>query len=330
MPGDLRSRMMRNLRIAIPTLVRLLARMLSTVLAATLLVFVLLEVSFPGGFRAAVLGGDSRSARAQRIIEDNNLDENVLVRYLYWVADAFRGDFGRSTTNGESVTELIVPRLSISLEIMLVAVVLTVAIGIPLGLLAVQRDGRPDGRLLNMVLGFAQSVPVYVTPLFLIAFFAVKYGWFPAAGWTRISESFTGNLKGLVLPMTALVLAEIGTVARIVRGDVLRVMDSDFIAAAHCKGMSDRYVLFRHALRPASLGLLNVISLNIGSLLTGALIIELIFGIGAMGQVLLESTLNRDLPVILGVTTYVVLVYVLLNTIVDGLMVILDPRTRSR
>ena len=130
--------------------------------------------------------------------------------------------------------------------------------------------------------------------------------------------------------MSALVLAEVGIIARIVRADVLQVMQSDFISAARAKGLTERYILFRHAMRPASLGLLNVISLNIGSLLTGALVLELIFGIGALGQLLLESTLNRDLYVILGVTTYAVVIYVVLNTIVDGLMLALDPRTRRR
>ena len=107
-------------------------------------------------------------------------------------------------------------------------------------------------------------------------------------------------------------------------------MESEFVAAAKGKGLSTRYILFRHTLRPASLGLMNVMALNISSLLTGALVIELLFGIGAIGQVLLESTLNRDLYLILGVTTYAVGVYVVLNTIVDGLMLLLDPRVRRR
>ena len=169
---------------------------------------------------------------------------------------------------------------------------------------------------------------MYVTPIFLISFFAVRLRWLPASGWVRISDSLTGNLRNLILPLTALVLAEVGIVARIVRSDVLRVMQSEFIAAARGKGLTEPYVLVRHALRPASLGLLNVVSLNIGSLLTGALIIEVIFGIGALGQILLEASLNRDLPLLLGITTYAVVIYVVLSTAVDALTALIDPRTR--
>ncbi len=301
-----------------------------TIAGASLFVFVLLEVSIPGGFRAVLLSpGDNRSPRARRLIEEFHLDENIVMRYLHWLNGAVRGDFGRSTLSDELVTNIIMHRLPISIEIMLVGVVLTVLIGIPLGLLAVERYGRLGGRPLNLLLGLSQSIPVYVTPIFLISFFAVRQRWLPASGWTRISDSLIGNIESLVLPMTALVLAEVGIVARIVRADVLRVMQSDFIAAAVGKGLSRRYVLFRHALRPASLGLLNLIGMNIGSLLTGALVIELIFGIGALGQTLLEATLSRDLYLMLGVTTYAAVVHVVLNTTVDALMITLDPRLRQ-
>ena len=318
-------------KVVFPALGSLLGRMVATTAAASLFVFLLLEISLPGGFRAVVLpNGDSRSPRARQLIDEFHLDDNILVRYLHWAGGAVRGDFGRSTNSGDSVTNILLPRLSISLEIMLVGFALTVLIGLPLGLLAVARDGRRGGTALNLLLGLSQSVPVFVTPIFLIALFAVQLRWLPAAGWTRISDSFTQNLKGLVLPITALVMSEVGIVARIVRADVLRVMESEFVAAAKGKGLSTRYILFRHTLRPASLGLMNVMALNISSLLTGALVIELLFGIGAIGQVLLESTLNRDLYLILGVTTYAVGVYVVLNTIVDGLMLLLDPRVRRR
>ena len=274
--------------------------------------------------------GDSRSPRARQLIEEFHLDDNVFERFGHWLVDAVRGDFGRSVLSGDDVVDIITPRLSISLEIMLLGVVLTLLIGVPLGLAAVAIDGRRGSRLLNGLLGLSQSIPVYVTPIFLISFFAVRLRWLPAAGWVRISDSLAGNLRNLILPLTALVLAEVGIVARIVRTDVLQVMQSEFISAARGKGLGERYVLLRHALRPASLGLLNVVSLNVGSLLTGALIIELIFGIGALGQVMLESALNRDLPVLLGVTTYAVVVYVLISTAVDALTALIDPRTRRK
>ncbi len=302
---------------------------MATIAGASLLVFVAVEASIPGGFEATLrpTGLNPDVPNDRRLIDEFHLDEHVLVRWLHWLADAATGDLGTSTRAGTAVTELLGPRLPISIELMLIGAVGMVLVGIPAGLLAAAwSHRRGGGDVVNAALGLAQSVPVFVTPLFLIWLFALELRWLPAAGWVRLTDSVTGNLKGLVLPGAALILAEVGIVGRIVRADVLHVLQSDYIVAATGKGLSRRYILLRHALRPASLGLLNVIGLNIGSLLSGAVIVEILFGIGALGQLLFEATINRDLYLILGLTTYVVVVYVTLNAIVDAVMRVLDPR----
>ena len=148
----------------------------------------------------------------------------------------------------------------------------------------------------------------------------------PAAGWTRPSDSLTGNLETLALPALTLVLAELGAVGRLIRADTLAVLQNDYIAAAMSKGIGMRAVMVRHALRPASLGLLNVLAITIGTLLSGTIVVELVFGIGGLGQLVLRATTDRDLYVLLGLTTYMVVVYVTLNAIVDAAMRFLDPR----
>ena len=310
---------------------RVVLRMVGTMIAATFLVFFAVENSIRGGIRTVILpaGIDESSPRARELIEEWNLDGNLVVRYLRWLGDAVTGDFGRSTRAGTQVSELITHRLSISLEIMLLGTLVTLLIGIPLGLWAAARSARGRGRVLTSALSVSQSVPVFVTPLFLVWVFALQLGWLPAAGWVRISDSLTGNLRAAALPVIALAFAEIGVVGRIVQNDAARIMGADFVTSALSKGLPARYVMVRHVLRPASLGLLNVIGINIGALLSGALIVELVFGIGGLGQLLLESTLNRDLELLLGLTVYTVGVYVVLNAIVDALMPILDPRIRG-
>jgi len=306
---------------------RLTFRTIAAILAASLAVFVGIEVSIPGGYRAVLLpNGDTQSARSRRIIDAFHLDEHVIVRWARWVADVAQGNFGNSARAGEDVTEVIMHRLPISLEIMLVAMAITLLLGIPLGLLAAAWSTRRAGRAVDIILSIAQSIPVYVLPLFLITFFSVRQGWLPAAGWVRLSTSITGNLKHLILPIAGLVVAEIGIVARLVRTEAARVLNQDFIAAALGKGLSPAYVMLRHALRPSSLGLLNVLGANIGALLSGALVIEIIFGIGALGRVMLESVLGRDLYMLLGLTTYLVIVYSAINAIVDVVVRLLDPR----
>lgn len=310
---------------------RIVIRTVSAILAASLCVFVGIEASIPGGLRAALIPtGDTQAPRSKRLIETFHLDDHVIERWLHWIANAVQGDFGQSVRAGETVTEVLWHRLPISLEIMLVGTALTVLFGIPLGLLAVVWTGRRRGAVVDTLLSIGQSIPVYVTPLFLISFIAVGQGWLPAAGWVRLSNSIGGNAKHLILPIAGLVLAEIAVLARLVRSEVARMRDQDFISAAISKGLSPRYVMFRHALRPSSLGVLNVLGTNIGSLLSGALVIEIIFGIGGLGRVMLEAVLSRDLYMILGLTTYLVIVYSVLNAIVDVLMHLLDPRIASR
>lgn len=313
--------------------VRFVTRMVATVLACTLLVFVGLEISIPQGFRAVVfpagLPEDSPAGRA--LIDRFHLDSNVFVRWGHWVWDCLNGDFGVAGTGfrgGEPVADVITHRLPISAELMLVGLALMVLVGIPLGVLAASRSNKGKGAIINTFLGLSQSIPVFITATFLIWLFALKLEWLPAAGWTRISKSLLGNLETLLLPAIALAFAEIGIVARVIRSDVLRELKSDYVAAAIGKGLSERYVLFRHVLRPASLGLLNVIGVNAGALLSGALVVEIVFGIGGLGRQVLEATLNRDLYLLLALTAYTVIVYVIINGVVDALMQMVDPRLR--
>ncbi len=304
--------------------------MIGTVVAATFAVFIAVEISIPGGFKTAVLpvGMSESSPRARQIIEAYDLDGNVFTRYGSWLWGVLQGDFGRSTRAGTPVVEILTHRLPISIQIMLAGVLVTVLVGVPLGLLAASRAGTRTGRIVDTILGLSQSIPVYLTPIFLVWVFSLRLRWLPAAGWVRISDSLWGNMRNLLMPAAALAFAEIGVVGRVVRADALTVLQTDYIAAAVGKGLRSRYIMLRHVLRPASLGLLNVIALNIGTLLSGVVIIEIIFGIGGLGQVLLEATINRDLFLILGLTTYMVGVYVILNAIADVAMLAVDPRIR--
>lgn len=311
----------------VPALGRHAVRLIVTVIVTTFLVMAAVEISIPGGFRAVVIPLEAPGSERQAFLVDTyDLDDNVPSRYVQWLGDAVRGDWGVSTRGDTPVGQLITPRIPISLELMLASVALTLLIGIPLGLWSASRAGTAGGRVLDTGFGLAQSVPIFITPVILIWVFALQLKWLPAAGWVRLTNSPTDNLRHLALPVAALVAAEVGIVARIVRADVLRILRADFVTAATGKGLSRRYVLFRHALRPASLGLLNVVGLNISALLSGTMIVEIIFGLPGLGQVVLEATTDRDLHMLLALTTYFVVVTTTLNALVDLTMVALDPR----
>lgn len=314
-------------------LIRYVARLAGALLTANALVFLAIEMSIPGGFRAVVFpnGYDTDVPRQRAVADAFHLDDPVVVRFAHWVVDAVQGDFGTSLRNGEPVWDMIWPRVPISLELMLVGVVLAVVIGIPLGIVSARFDGRPAGGLADVVLGFCQSVPVFITSLILIRVFALGLGWLPAATWVRLTDDFGAHLRHLAMPAVTLAMAELGTVGRVIRSDLLRVLGEEFVTVANTKGLSARYVLYRHALRPASLGLLNVVGLSVGALLSGTILVEIIFGIGGLGQLVFESSIQRDLPMLLGLTTYLVVVYVSLNSVADFAMRMLDPRiTQAR
>ncbi len=313
-----------------------ITRLASTIVVITFALTVAIEISLPGGFRRVVFAQGLPpegllAPRDQQRVETFDLDDNMVVRWLKWLANAVQGDLGISNSRGgTAVVDLMAPRFSISIQLMLFATMLAVFIGIPLGIFAALLRERWTGNIFDGFIGLFQSLPLFVTPLFLIWLFALKLGWFPAASWVRISDSVPGNLKALLLPGLALALPEIGYIARVIKSDIIQVLKMDFITAAVSKGLSPSYVLFHHALRPASLGLLNVLGLNIGALLAGSFIIEFIFGIGALGGLFLGAMFNRDLHLVLATTTYVVTVYVILNAIVDALMHAADPRIRRR
>ncbi len=309
---------------------RVATRLVVTSFVATFVVFLAIELSISGGYRAVLIpmGVDPTSERDLAVVDEFDLDDPLVVRHARWMLDAVQGDLGRSTRGGTPVVEYVSHRLTISLELALVAMALALIVGVPLGLLAASLDGSFLGRMLTAFLSIFQAVPVFITAIAFIWLFAVKLQWAPATGWTRISESIDGNLRTLLLPASAIAFAEAGVIARVVRSGVVDVLGEDFIAGAVGKGLSRRYILVRHALRPGCLMLLTVLSLNVSSMIAGSFVVEIVFGIGGLGQSLVEASVNRDLNLLLGLTLYTVAVYVLVSALIDLAMLWADPRIR--
>jgi peptide/nickel transport system permease protein len=304
-----------------------LLRMIGTIIGVTALAFFGIDLSISGGFQSVVVpAGTENSDRGRAAIAAFNLDDPLVVRYLKWLFDAAQGDFGRSIRNGDQVVDVLTHRLPITLQLTLGAIVLAVLVAVPLGIFTATRGQRSSGRIVTALAGLFQSIPVFMTATILITIFAVKLRWLPASGWTRISNSFWENIERSAMPTIALAFAEIGIIARVLNASLRSTFGEDYVAAARAKGLSTRYILFRHAWRPASLDVFTLIGLNIGALMAGAVVVEEIFGIGGLGRVLLEGSLARDQYVIMGITTYVAALYVSINTIVDILYAIADPR----
>ena len=306
-----------------------LTRLVLTVLVVTFVTFVGVNV-LPGDAINALIPIESQQDRefVEQVREEWGLNDPMIVRYGRWLGDAVQGDLGDSIVTGQAVTDEITHRLPITLEIMAVAVGLSLLIAVPLGAFTGYREGRRSDRVVSGVAQAGLSLPSFVTGLILIYVFALKLQWFPAVGWNRLSNGIGPNLKSVALPALALAITEIAVYTRVLRSDMIATLKENYILSARAKGLTDRFILFRHGLRPSLLTLVTVVGLNIAALLGGVLVIEYLFAIPGIGKRLFSAIQQRDFMMVQAITMLITVFYVVVNTITDLTYMVVDPRIR--
>ena len=306
-----------------------LTRLVLTVLVVTFVTFTLTNV-LPGDAVNALIPIDAQQDRefVEQIREEWGLNDPLIVRYGRWLGDAVQGDLGRSLVTGQPVTDEITHRLPITLEIMVVAVGFSLLVAVPLGAFTGYREGRRSDRVVSGIAQAGLSLPSFVTGLILIYVFALKLQWFPAVGWNRLSNGIGPNLKSVALPALALAITEIAVYTRVLRSDMIHTLKENYILSARAKGLTDRFILFRHGLRPSLLTLVTVVGLNIAALLGGVLVIEYLFAIPGIGKRLFSAIQQRDFMMVQAITILITVFYVVVNTITDLTYMVVDPRIR--
>ena len=306
-----------------------LTRLVLTVLVVTFATFTLPNV-LPGDAVNALIPIDAQQDRAlvEPLRAAWGLNDPLIVRYGRWLGDAVQGDLGRSLVTGQPVTDEITHRLPITLEIMVVAVGFSLLVAVPLGAFTGYREGRRSDRVVSGVAQAGLSLPSFVTGLILIYVFALKLQWFPAVGWNRLSNGIGPNLKTVALPALALAITEIAVYTRVLRSDMIATLKENYILSARAKGLTDRFILFRHGLRPSLLTLVTVVGLNIAALLGGVLVIEYLFAIPGIGKRLFSAIQQRDFMMVQAITMLITVFYVVVNTITDLTYMVVDPRIR--
>ena len=210
------------------------------------------------------------------------------------------------------------------------AILMAVILAIPIGMLGAYKQGKWQDATTSAGVQVALSIPNFIIGIFLIWLFSVQLGWLPASNWNRITtDGLVENLKTAILPASALAMTQMAIFSRLVRSDMIATLQEDYILAARSKGLSDRFILLRHALRPSSLSLMTIIGINFGALLGGTVIIETLFAIPGVGFRLINAIYQRDIIVIQGITVFIAIAYVVINTIVDLLYAVVDPRIRK-
>jgi len=306
---------------------RRLLHLIPVLLAVSLLTFLIASL-LPGDLAYVILGDQATPAKVAALRHDMGLDEPVWWRYLSWLGHVLEGDFGRSFRTGQTVLQAVSERLPVSLELMLIAETIGLAIGVPIAIACAVRNGGAFDRFMTGGAFGVLSVPTFLSAILLIYLFAVELRWLPATGYVPFAEDPVANLRFMVLPALTLALAEWPGIMRVLRSDMIATLQEDYIALARAKGLKASRILFVHALKPSSLTLVTVTGINIGRLIGGALIVETIFALPGIGRLLVGAIYTRDLIILQGVVLLVAGGFVVMNFIVDMLYAVLDPRIR--
>jgi peptide/nickel transport system permease protein len=303
-------------------------RFVSTLFIVTFFTTVVLNL-VPGSPALAIGGPTATPYQIHLINVKYGFNRPVLDQYWLWLVHLSHGDLGSSAFTQQPVLQSIRQRLPVTAELAVLATIVAVVAAL---ILAIQCAQRPGGKLDQAVriLTYAQiSVPAFVVALVTSYFFAVKLGWLPLLGFVPLSTSVWGNLDHMILPVFAIALAPAAGLTVVLRADLLQTLQQDFVALAKAKGHSTRTIMWKHALKPSSFSLITLSSLQLAGLLGGTVLVEQIFVLPGIGQLLLTSIAQKDFPVVAGIVTFVAVVFLTVNFLVDIMYGILDPRVRN-
>ena len=312
---------------------RKLLHLIPITFAVTALSFLFIDL-LPGDVADAIAGVGTDNAVVDEAVvaairEDLGLDRPLVVRYFSWLADAFAGELGKSYQTGQLVSDAIVLRLPVTLQLLVMAQFLAVLFAIPAGIVAAYRAGKVTDKLVTTLTFAFLAAPSFIIAIVLAFLFAVILNWFPATGYVPFSTDPFENLRSFVLPALALALIEWPILSRVLRNDLIETLQENFISFAKAKGLSHSYILLRHALRPSSFTLITIVGIQLGNLISGAVIVESIFALPGIGTLLVNSIHAREMLMVQGIVVIMAVAYVIINLAVDILYGVLDPRVRQ-
>jgi peptide/nickel transport system permease protein len=282
----------------------------------------------PGDPLVSILGPSASPEARARMIKSMHLDDPFWVRYWKWLSGAIHGDLGESIFLGRSVSQAIVERLPVTLYLGIGALIVALVLGLPAGITsALKRNSAIDTAVMALALA-GLSTPEFLLGLVLIYVFAVGLGWFPVGGYVPLTQNLLEGLRRLVMPCFTLGVIWAALVARMTRAAMLDVLETDYIRTARAKGLAERSVIWRHALRVALIPVTTVIGFVVLLIVSGAFITEIVFSLPGMGNLVVNSVLKRDYPVVQGAMLFITTGTLLINLLIDLLYAYLDPRIK--
>lgn len=294
-------------------------------LVVSLLVYSLLALS-PGSILATLIGTRPTTPELIRGIEERyHLNDPFLAQYWHWLTSALGGDFGRSVRSNQTVTSIIADRLPVTFQLALYALILVLVIGIPVGMAAGMRRGRPFDRTVSSLTVLGMSAPAFAVGILLLYVFGVTLDIFPVYGAGR---GLASRIAHLTLPAIALSTTLIALIVRQTRAATLQVMETDYITFARARGLRPGRILTRYALRNTALPIVTAAGMLLIVLISGTVLVETVFSLHGIGSLMIESVNAKDIPVVQGLAVFIALFVVVINLLVDLLSLLIDPRTR--
>ncbi len=308
---------------------RRLLLLVPTLIGMSLLIFLMLRL-LPGDVVDLMTAGQEQATddAKRKLREAFGLADPLPVQYIKWVLGLLRGDPGKSLRSGQPIAEALGQALPVTFELTVLAVIIATTVAIPLGVLsASRRDSGADfaGRIAGLI---GLSIPSFWLATLTLLFTSVVFSWVPPVSWISPVVDPVGNLEQMLLPAGSLAVQLMAIEMRMTRTTMLEVLSQDYVRTARAKGANERLVTYRHALRNALIPVISVIGFQIGALMGGSAIIEVIFGLNGIGATLIQAIFNRDYPMVQAAALFLAAVFVVVNTSVDVLYAYLDPRIK--
>lgn len=299
-----------------------------TLFVASLVVFAFMNL-LPGDPARTALGLNADDASVAALREQFGLDRPWLVRYFEWIGGMLHGDFGRAWIGGFDLGPQISEKLGRTLVLVVCGMIVALLVAIPFGVVMAVRHGKPSGLVLSLLSQVGVAIPAFVLGLIFINYLALHLEWFKVGGYTAPQDDFVLFLRQITLPALSLGLVQGAVLSRYVRSAVLDVLKTDYLRTARAKGLTPYRAIVRHGLRNASIPVVTVLGLQLATLLVGAVVVERVFVIPGLGNMLLDEVANRDLIGVQSIVMVLVFITLLITLVVELLYVVLDPRLRS-
>ncbi|KOR78842.1 peptide ABC transporter [Bacillus sp. FJAT-21352] len=308
----------------------ILQRVLSLIpvlLTVAIVVFFIMHL-IPGDPASVMLGADATEDDIERLREELGLNLPMYEQFFNWVFGLLHGDLGMSIYMKEPVLQVFMNHLGPTLSLAILAQGISILIAIPMGIIAAKKRGTSTDQIFMVGSLLGISLPSFLLALLLSLFFAVKLQWFPVAGYKLLDDGLLAHLEYLILPALSLGAIQAALIARMTRASMLEVLSMNYIKTAKSKGVKEKFIIYKHALRNAFIPILTVVGQTFGTLVAGAVITETVFNIPGLGQLIMNSIVQRDYEVLQGTVLLVSAAYVFINLIVDLLYGVVDPRVR--